>query len=55
MFGSDWPVCLLACEYADVMTLATTLVGGLSDAERRAVFGTTAGRVYGVGITGRYT
>lgn len=49
MFGSDWPVCLLACAYADVFGLARTLLAGLSDAERAAVFASTAARVYGLG------
>jgi L-fuconolactonase len=48
MFGSDWPVCLLACDYAGVVGLARALVGGLSDSERMAVFGSTARQVYGL-------
>jgi L-fuconolactonase len=50
MFGSDWPVCLLACTYADVVGLARTLLAGLSDAERAAVFASTAARVYGLDV-----
>jgi L-fuconolactonase len=46
MFGSDWPVCLLASDYAGVMALARSLTGGLSPAEREAVFGATAARAY---------
>jgi L-fuconolactonase len=46
MFGSDWPVCLLASGYADVMELARSLTAGLSAAEQAAVFGATAARVY---------
>jgi L-fuconolactonase len=46
MFGSDWPVCLLASDYAGVMALARSLAGGLSAAEREAVFGATAARAY---------
>jgi len=49
MFGSDWPVCLLASDYAGVTALARWLVAGLSDAERAAVFGATAARVYRIG------
>jgi L-fuconolactonase len=49
MFGSDWPVCLLACGYAEVIGLARMLLAGLSDAERAAVFASTAARVYGLG------
>jgi L-fuconolactonase len=50
MFGSDWPVCLLASDYASVVKLARTLVTGLSDAERTAVFAATAARVYGIPV-----
>lgn len=49
MFGSDWPVCLLASDYAGVFALAWSLVAGLSGAERAAVFGQTAAKVYGIG------
>jgi L-fuconolactonase len=49
MFGSDWPVCLLVSDYAGVMELARTLTAGLSAAERAAVFGATAARVYRIG------
>ena len=48
MFGSDWPVCLLASDYAGVVALARSLVTGLSDGERTAVFASTAARVYGI-------
>jgi len=51
MFGSDWPVCLLARDYAGVMALARSLTAGLSAAERAAVFGATAARVYRLGGT----
>jgi len=49
MFGSDWPVCLLASDYAGVTALARSLVAGLSGSERAAVFGATAARVYRIG------
>jgi L-fucono-1,5-lactonase len=49
MFGSDWPVCLLASDYAGVMSLARSLTAGLSPAERAAVFGATAARAYRLG------
>jgi L-fuconolactonase len=48
MFGSDWPVCLLASDYADVVGLARTLTAALPATERTAVFATTAARVYGL-------
>jgi L-fuconolactonase len=45
LFGSDWPVCLLAAAYEDVIGLAReTLAGQPAD----AVFAATARRVYGL-------
>lgn len=48
MFGSDWPVCLLAADYAEVLHLAERLTDGLAEPERRAIFDTTARQVYGL-------
>ncbi|MEV6421139.1 amidohydrolase family protein [Streptomyces sp. NPDC051662] len=46
MFGSDWPVCLLAAAYGEVLDAARALTDGLSEDERGAVFRETARRVY---------
>jgi L-fuconolactonase len=46
MFGSDWPVCRLAAQYAEVLDVARTLTGALSEDDRAMVLGTTARRVY---------
>ena len=46
MFGSDWPVCLLAGSYERVLEAARELTDHLSASEREAVFGGTATRVY---------
>lgn len=46
MFGSDWPVCLLAASYAEVLGVAKDLTSGLGDTERAAVFDTTAREIY---------
>jgi L-fuconolactonase len=48
MFGSDWPVCILAATYAEVWNAADVLTAGLGDGERRQVFEGTATRVYGL-------
>ncbi|MEU4769368.1 amidohydrolase family protein [Actinosynnema sp. NPDC023794] len=48
MFGSDWPVCLLAGSYEEVVAAAEGLTAGLTAAERDEVFGGTATRVYGL-------
>ncbi|MBB5131309.1 L-fuconolactonase [Thermocatellispora tengchongensis] len=52
MFGSDWPVCLLAASYADVVTAAEALTAALTPAERKEVFGGTATRAYGLDAAG---
>ena len=49
MFGSDWPVCLVAASYEDVVGATRALTAELASAEREAIFGTTAARVYGLG------
>ena len=49
MFGSDWPVCLLAGSYAEVAGVAQALTVGLTAAERAEVFGGTAARAYRLG------
>jgi L-fuconolactonase len=48
LFGSDWPVCLLAASYAQVVEAAAEALdrAGLGAAERDAVFGANARRVY---------
>ena len=48
MFGSDWPVCLLAASYDRVVGTARELLDGLSEADTAAVFGGTATEIYGL-------
>jgi L-fuconolactonase len=48
MFGSDWPVCLLAASYRQVVEATRTTLEGLSSAERAAIFGENAVRIYGI-------
>lgn len=48
LFGSDWPVCTLAASYARVVEAAQELTAALTAAERDAIFGGTARRVYGL-------
>jgi L-fuconolactonase len=49
MFGSDWPVCLVATTYGDWFNLVAEQIGNLSDAEQKAILGDTARLVYGLG------
>ena len=46
MFGSDWPVCLLAAPYARVAAIIESWSAHLSPADREALWGGTAARVY---------
>jgi L-fuconolactonase len=46
MWGSDWPVLDLNGDYLLWHSVANTLLTGLSDAEREAVFGANATAFY---------
>jgi L-fuconolactonase len=48
MFGSDWPVCLLATTYKRWVETVGELVGKLSEFERGRLMGGTAVEVYGL-------
>jgi len=48
MFGSDWPVCLLSGDYADVSGIVRDCCGKLSPAEQTAIWGGTATWFYGL-------
>lgn len=46
LFGSDWPVCLVACGYTRWMEVVEELARDLSGDERAAILGENARRVY---------
>jgi L-fuconolactonase len=46
LFGSDWPVCLLACDHGRWADVVESLLAQLSPAQRAAVFGGNAARWY---------
>jgi L-fuconolactonase len=48
MFGSDWPVCLLASSYQRWVDTVDELIADLSPDERDAITGGTAHRFYGI-------
>ncbi|WP_344744794.1 amidohydrolase family protein [Streptosporangium vulgare] len=50
MFGSDWPVAILAGDYAKVWRETGVLLAGLGGNDRAAVLGGTAARFYGIGV-----
>ena len=49
MAGSDWPVCLVACEYGRWFDVLREYFAGFSETEKDAVFGGTAAEVYDLG------
>ena len=52
MFGSDWPVCLLASDYRTTHTLVDSVLQHLSAAEQAAIWGANACSIYGLeGVT----
>lgn len=50
MFGSDWPVCLLAASYREVVELIDEHTATLPSDAREALFGGTAQRFYGLHV-----
>jgi len=48
MFGSDWPVCLLAGTYQQVKQLIENYIGKLSIKQKKDIFGLNAVRFYGL-------
>lgn len=49
MFGSDWPVCLVAGTYAQVKKIVEDYTSDLSACEKDDIFGMNAARFYGLG------
>jgi len=50
MFGSDWPVCLVACEYAEWHRVVADFAAELSAIEQARLFGGTANDAYRLGV-----
>jgi L-fuconolactonase len=48
MFGSDWPVCLLAGSYSQVVQLIADYTKNLSPSDKQKIFGLNAVRFYGI-------
>jgi L-fuconolactonase len=46
MFGSDWPVCLVAAEYEGAKDILTDYLSMFSDSEMKQVMGANAARFY---------
>lgn len=52
LFGSDWPVCLVAAGYDRVLSALREVLGDLPPASADAIFGGNAIRTYGLKIAG---
>lgn len=50
MFGSDWPVCTVACEYRRWVGIVRKFISRLSLSEQDAIFGGNAVKAYGLNI-----
>jgi L-fuconolactonase len=48
MFGSDWPVCLVACDYARWHEVAADFISALSSDEQALIWGQNAREAYGL-------
>lgn len=48
MYGSDWPVSLLAAEYSECVNIIEKYMSNFSDEDKRKVFGENAARFYGL-------
>jgi L-fuconolactonase len=47
MFGSDWPVALVACSYGQWVRVVERAIAALSSSEQQSIFGATAKMAYG--------
>jgi L-fuconolactonase len=48
MFGSDWPVCLVAGSYGEVFGIVRDYIQPWPEASRQKILGTNAARFYGL-------
>lgn len=53
MFGSDWPVCLLAGGYETTVSSLDEVLDGIDETARAAIFGTNAAAFYHLNVSRR--
>jgi L-fuconolactonase len=46
MYGSDWPVCLVATDYKGQLDLTRNFIESLSSSEKKGIMGANATRFY---------
>jgi len=51
MFGSDWPVCLLSCEYEKVFNILERYLNSFSENEKQLVMGKNAANFYKIELS----
>jgi L-fuconolactonase len=50
LFGSDWPVCLVAGSYARVKEVVEDYIRKFSDSDKKKIFGSNAAHFYGLRV-----
>jgi len=50
VFGSDWPVCLVAASYAHVIDVCGQVIGDIAIPDRERIFGGNAVELYGLAV-----
>jgi L-fuconolactonase len=55
MYGSDWPVCLLAADYTTQLDIVATYTAGMVIQTRQLIFGGNAARFYNIQPTHGFT
>jgi len=50
LFGSDWPVCLLAGSYDEVVGLVSNYTADFSSKAKNKLFGANAARIYNITV-----
>jgi L-fuconolactonase len=50
MFGSDWPVCLLAATYKQSIDLVEEFTSKFSESEKNAFWAGTANKAYSLNL-----
>ena len=46
VYGSDWPVCLVAADYTSQLSIITEFIDSLSETEQSNILGLNAVRFY---------
>jgi L-fuconolactonase len=46
LYGSDWPVCLVAASYSSILHIVQKYFSSFSETEREDFFGNNAARFY---------